>query len=387
MPYFDGVYYGGIDRGSPLLLYAADGTSLVLSPLKNFAVSEQTMTTRFAGSTIPLTRGSAAAAAGAAVFAAGLNGLTNNIPAGFVHEVLAHASADGLNAAMHGWGSLLLKRGSKQRPNPANDFVLSNLGYWTDRGSYLYGNPAGCNTSSLPPQLPPSLSSLSSSPSPPPPSPPGKCSMEQAIKHVLATTKAQGIPFKYHQLDDWWFQQDNGDFGGMVEWAACHDGLAKGWATDTSCREKGPATFPSGGLGWLPGPKALYMGLVSNETVVLDQYDFLVDGQWAVPIDAQFWKDLFKNGTENGMVMFEQDFLSFYFGALGSGPTNVTLGNLTAAADFFGAQDEAAMAGYNARWSTHLNSLGGTGWARCSPRQEGCSVASSLCSWWKPAVV
>ena len=47
-------------------------------------------------------------------------------------------------------------------------------------------------------------------------------SMERTLQATQASLKAQGVPIAYYQLDDWWFQQTGGDFGGMKEWRPCH---------------------------------------------------------------------------------------------------------------------------------------------------------------------
>jgi hypothetical protein len=46
----------------------------------------------------------------------------------------------------------------------------------------------------------------------------------------------------------------------------------------------------------------------------------------ALPISAAFYRDLFANGTAAGMVMFEQDFLSFINSKTSLTNTDVTTG-------------------------------------------------------------
>lgn len=91
------------------------------------------------------------------------------------------------------------------------------------------------------------------------------------------------MPVQYYQLDDWWFQQSGGDFGGMQEWRPCHqtvNGSSSYCATPKD--DRGAAlgsaappvnVFPSGAVNFLEGnpPLALYMGLIASTTVYATQ--------------------------------------------------------------------------------------------------------------------
>ena len=118
---------GGVNGGSPLLLFAGRGgamRSAVLSPLTNLMAS---------GAALP-TRGTKGAAA---VGALGVLGSVVHYPAGFTHQAVLTAGGRP-SAAILEWGDVLLARGGKRRtalPHPT-DLSLNTLGYWTDNGAW-----------------------------------------------------------------------------------------------------------------------------------------------------------------------------------------------------------------------------------------------------------
>ena len=81
------------------------------------------------------------------------------------------------------------------------------------------------------------------------------------------------------------------------------------------------------------------------------QYDMAIDGVFAIPLTPQFYKDLFANATKpapvglgvSSMVMFEQDFLSYWMDGAGAGPWHYTLANATMGFEFLKQQSDAAV--------------------------------------------
>ena len=146
--------------------------------------------------------------------------------------------------------------------------------------------------------------------------------MERTLQATQASLKAQGVPIAYYQLDDWWFQQTGGDFGGMKEWRPCHqevNGSASYCSTPTARQADsgsdqatlgaGPVNvFPSGALNFLADnpPLSLYMGLISNTTVYAKQnggaYDFVIDGEFAMPTTPDFYRDLSSSPTRRATL-------------------------------------------------------------------------------------
>ena len=127
-PYFSGVWVGGAQHGTPLVVYDEQMRTMVVSPLSNFLVGQHTISRRLQrnasdDATLP--------------WAAGLGGLITDLPAGFTHETVV-VGGQGARATMRKWGDVLLRAGGKIRPawDRKDDLALSHIGYWTDRGSY-----------------------------------------------------------------------------------------------------------------------------------------------------------------------------------------------------------------------------------------------------------
>ena len=125
---------------------------------------------------------------------------------------------------------------------------------------------------------------------------PGFDNGEDALKAVKADLIKRNIPARYFQWDDWWMESQ-GDVPGMTSWTPQGD------------------QFPSGFTNWLNETLSMYAPMYSAENVWNETYKWKVDPrgrpghQSSLPLDPQFYQDLFANGTSIGMKMFEQDFL------------------------------------------------------------------------------
>lgn len=199
--------------------------------------------------------------AGAKV-SAGIKQTVESIPKGFEHASVLVAG-HGINDTLVAWGDVLLAIGGKPRTNPYNDFVLAHLGYWTDNGAYYYHNHYGFKNA------------------------------EEALLAVKAGLEARSIPIHYVQWDDWWmFLAGGSDVGGLTNWQPM------------------PDVFPSGLTSWLGVPLSLYVPMYNPHNVYRAKYNWKVDDtNHAIPMDEQFYRDMFSNGTRAGMRHFEQDFL------------------------------------------------------------------------------
>eukprot|EP01064_Diplonema_japonicum_P023541 TRINITY_DN33977_c0_g1_i1.p1 TRINITY_DN33977_c0_g1~~TRINITY_DN33977_c0_g1_i1.p1 ORF type:complete len:756 (+),score=94.55 TRINITY_DN33977_c0_g1_i1:52-2319(+) len=241
-----GVFYGGVQGGSPLCFYNESASAMTLGPYDHFMTSIHS--NRQNGQ----------------VFTAGTLSTIRKIPQNFTHDTLL-LIGNGVKESMALYGEALLKRTGKPRLNAYSDFILSHLGFWTDHGSFYYGTHEGYQN------------------------------MEDAILGVKSVAKANNIPIQYFQWDDWWFWQGGGDTGGMIQW------------------EPKPEVFPSGFTNWTGTPLSLYVDEYNVNTIYRHapyNYSFLVSATNSLPVDKQFYDDLFANGTKIGMKMFEQDFLS-----------------------------------------------------------------------------
>lgn len=125
-------------------------------------------------------------------------------------------------------------------------------------------------------------------------------------------------------MDDWQWVADptnpagssNRDMPGIIHWPP------------------DPAAIPSGLSDWLGMPTSQYCPMYSaTNDYIIDtsryNYTWAVDvnatvGPTAIPVDVQFYRDAFHNGSHAQMKMFEQDFLCTY-----AASTNLTKGDVT----------------------------------------------------------
>eukprot|EP01060_Flectonema_neradi_P036842 TRINITY_DN721_c0_g1_i5.p1 TRINITY_DN721_c0_g1~~TRINITY_DN721_c0_g1_i5.p1 ORF type:complete len:770 (+),score=161.41 TRINITY_DN721_c0_g1_i5:67-2310(+) len=241
-------FAGGEQAGIPVLVHDQNLRSVMIGPYDNFLTS---------------VHASRNGTSGTKIFAAGIKGSISVIPENFCHTTLM-GFGQGVNSTLVSFGDQLLKRSGKERVDAKKDFVLSQLGYWTDHGGYYY-------------QTHPNFSNA-----------------EDALLAVKADAKNRSIPIQYFQWDDWWYYQYEGDTGGLMEW------------------QPYPNVFPSGMTKWLDMPLSLYVAEYNRYNIYVNDYKFAFDDKTnhSLPVDKQFYLDMFKNGTDIGMKMFEQDFLS-----------------------------------------------------------------------------
>ena len=175
------------------------------------------------------------------------------------------ATQGGPSAGMVRWGGLVRQYGGVgERPH---DLSLDVLGYATDNGAYYYyKTETGANGKPL--------------------------TYEETLLNVAADAKNRSIPYKYMQLDSWWYTQGKG--GGVTNWTA----TAK--------------TFPHG-LEWFHEqvgmPFYAHNRYWAAENVYATQngggYAFDVEpaNQMAIPLEQRFWDDLLTNATAWGMFV------------------------------------------------------------------------------------
>ena len=151
------------------------------------------------------------------------------LPKGFHHETMLVAGS-GISNATRALGDALLTRGSKQRADPYDDFVLSHLGYWTDNGAFL----GGSNDHN------------------------GFKTHEEALKATKEEWTRLGIPFRYVQWDDWqWTDAATGksrDIPGIINFPPDEDAV------------------PDGLTDWLGLPTSLYAPMWAANNSYQDRY-------------------------------------------------------------------------------------------------------------------
>ncbi|CAH1277104.1 Hypp9481 [Branchiostoma lanceolatum] len=214
----------------------------------------------------------------------GIMGDVENIPPNFDYQTILYYDK-GINQALHEWGGALMRQYGKTRARTESDFSSNYIGYWTDNGAYYYYHTES-----------------------------GK-NYEDTMVDVMAYTKEAGIPYRYLQLDSWWYYK--GVAGGVKTWDAR------------------PDVFPS-------GLRALYekIGLPivahnrywAKDTTYAKQnggnYSFIVEKQstLSIPIDMTFWDDLFTQSAEWGLIVYEQDWLDVEFKGLKATLSSTSLG-------------------------------------------------------------
>ena len=143
-------YRASADHGFPAVLYDKSRRSLVVSPFSSFHVGILSTLTDPSGLRLD----------------AGLKSTLLNVPANYEFETVL-VSGRGVNATMAAFGDALLSASGKERANPDDDFILSNLGYWTDNGTLkalIFSSPSFNRVSYCP-----------FYPTPPPPPPKNRC--------------------------------------------------------------------------------------------------------------------------------------------------------------------------------------------------------------------
>ena len=275
----------GCQLGIPTLLYNEHGRGAALSPGKNWltAVHEQ------ANHSIGI----------------GITAAVRSLPVAFSHDTVLVAGAT-INRTMRHLGDALLQKSGKPRPDPYDDFVLGHLGYWTDNGAFY---DSSNNHSGYP-------------------------NHQAAILALKDRWSEQKIPFRYVQMDDWqWVSSTSGlsnvDMPGIIHWPP------------------DKVSIPDGMSDWLEMPTSQYCPMYSadndyirdpryNYTWVTD--DTATVGATAIPVDENFYRDAFRNGSRAQMKMFEQDFLCTY-----AASSNLTKGDVTTGMAWLHAMDAAAV--------------------------------------------
>ncbi|KAH8087683.1 hypothetical protein JL720_7003 [Aureococcus anophagefferens] len=124
-PYYNSTWLGGPWQGAPTVWFDDSLRAVAAAPLTRHLESAMVATRRF-DTTAPL-------------IALGPAATLDALPTGYAHETLL-VGARGVDAVLRKLGDALLAVGGKRRAPPAGP-VLRQLGYWTDRGSFYYGNP------------------------------------------------------------------------------------------------------------------------------------------------------------------------------------------------------------------------------------------------------
>lgn len=237
--------------GGPLAIFDKYGNTVVISPLDNY------MSSSFWHENNPGGRVNW-----------GVMGGVKSIPANYKQRFILIA-ASSINHAFEDLGEALKivsGTGAKKNYYRQNDLTLNYLGYWTDDGAYYYYNPEAGKT------------------------------FDQTLKDVYDYAKREKIPYRYLQIDSWWYYKGYG--GAVKQWTSM------------------PSVFPNGIEAvqqYTKWPIAAHNRHWSIDNVYAKQnggeYDFVMAPLVSVPNDTRLWNDLMKNATKWGITMYEQDWL------------------------------------------------------------------------------
>ena len=246
--------YSSMDGGLPLVVF--DSTlenTVVISPQNTFMSAHQQVW-KPDGYDVP-------------VFATGILGTVENIPAGYSMETLLVAGQN-ITQTMDKWGKLLKQRYKKDEKYLKDDFSINYLGYYTDNGACYYYNVGDYSN------------------------------YEEALIAVKEDADKNDLPFRYLQIDSWWYYR--GDNDGVKNWTAKTDIFPNG--TD----------YVSKMTGW---PIVAHNRFFSTDNVYAKQnggnFDFIIDkGDIALPDDPLFWQYLLSTSrNEWNLWTYEQDWL------------------------------------------------------------------------------
>ncbi|KAK3087626.1 hypothetical protein FSP39_008570, partial [Pinctada imbricata] len=197
----------------------------------------------------------------------GIMGGVKEVPKGYQYDTILYYS-DGINKAFDGWGGLLRTWFNKTDSDILKDDTIKYMGYWTNNGGYYYYNTEKGKT------------------------------YQDTIKELIQYANDTGIPYNYYQFDSWWYTRGEGN--GTKEW------------------EPESTIFPD--------------GFKSKDNVYAIQnggkFAFVIEcnSSVSVPIQEEFWDSLFTKAQDWGMIMYEEDWMTWEYLKMESFSTNLILG-------------------------------------------------------------
>ena len=289
---------GGIDGGLPLVVFDSDmQNTVVISPLSGFlSAAQETWQPK---DKRPL------------AFSLGLLGTIDNIPPLFVYKSFVVAG-DNVTGTMKKWGELLRKQSGKDGSYRTTDHTLNYLGYWTDHGSCYYYNTGEYDN------------------------------YGDLLVALKENVDFEGIPFGYLQLDSWWYYK--GVNNGVKNWTAMTNIFPHG--IDTVVKK----------IGW---PIMAHNRYWSSNTDYAKQnggkFDFVVEGDLALPNDPTFWRYLLSMGQADwGLRVYEQDWLYVQYSGMSDILGSLFLGESWLKEMGLAAQELGLTIQYCMPWTRHM---------------------------------
>ncbi|KAL0489137.1 hypothetical protein AKO1_013847, partial [Acrasis kona] len=239
-------FRGGINGGSPLVLFDQQLNTLVISPLSNFKVGYISKPKVLGGDV-----------------GSGIQGNVKSIPKNFKHETIIHVGT-GITKTVLEWGSILLKKGGKAPTTvESSDIAIKTLGYWTDNGAYYYYLTE--NTTN---------------------------NYEETITKLKQNHAENGLPYRNYQFDSWWYYQ--GHKNAVKLWEPRKDIFPSGMYKMSEITDS---------------PLILHNRWWSIDNEYQKKYKFAVEKDMALPLEQAFWDDLMSRSRLWGVNIYEQDWL------------------------------------------------------------------------------
>ena len=220
---------------------------------------------------------------GKAQIACGFNPKLQNIPAGFTQQSVL-ALSPGINHDFDLWGQALLDWEGKKRPPNDADTVLKYLGYWTDNGAaywYQYDQQKG---------------------------------YQGTLEELMASYRREGIPFGYLQLDSWWYHKTLTRYDGKTENPKNKNLPDEDWNRygGTTEYKAHPFIFPEGMEAF---HKKVALPFVTHNRWIdpTSPYHERYRISGIAAIDPGFWDEVGTYLHDNGVICYEQDWLSKIF--------------------------------------------------------------------------
>jgi hypothetical protein len=249
----DTPVYGDIDGGFPLVVFDSEmENAVVMAPATDFMSANQ------ATFTDPVT--------GEKTLAFGPLSSITELPQGYTFSTILVAG-DNVTDAMMLFGNSLKTLYGKDDSYRKTDFTINYLGYWTDNGACYYYDTGNYSN------------------------------YEEILDAVIADADRANIPFRYLQIDSWWYFK--GPDEGVKNWTAM------------------PSVFPNGieavvkktGL-----PMEAHNRWWSPQTDYAKQnggkFDFIIESEASLPVDPDFWDFLLSSSKDSwNLLVYEQDWL------------------------------------------------------------------------------
>lgn len=282
-------FQGGIESG-PIVLFDNNNNVIIMSPFNEFMAASYIQNNHC--NTIDW----------------GIMGDVDVIPSGYQYDTIIYHSDQGINKAMEKWGHLLRKWYGRSTSAKEVDPSINYIGYYTDNGAYYYHFKEANKT------------------------------YEETIEAIVDYAHQMNIPYRYIQLDDWWYPIIGPGYGATITWTA------------------DPKVFPHGlqyiyNITQWPvvGHNRYWSSITPYAKQNGGKFNFIIDGKLSLPDDQTFWDYLLAGAKKWGLIVYEQDWLNYQIEKFGLLHKDVTLGRrwlhqMGEAANRFGMQLQYCMA-------------------------------------------